>query len=275
MKKLFLILSVCLISAIGCREGYLSEEIRSSAPKSGYISSDKSARAGEFEAETGKKFEEKIIRTASVSMRSSTVSESYDKTLSLVEKYQGLIVNSRISKYEDSEEATVEIKVLPKYFLSFLDDLKTIAEVESKNISEEDVTEEYYDITARLNNARKVQERLFDLLRKAHKVEDILRVEKEIERVGEKIETLEGKIRYLNSKTDYSRVTVYIYSRRIRVVETLGIKKGFIKSFQYAVRFFFGIIWFIIILIPLFIFLFILWLIILWIIKRKRRKHRK
>ncbi len=131
MKKLFLILPVCLIAAIGCREGYLSEKIGSSTPKSAEISSDKSALAGEFEAETGKKFEEKIIRTASVSMRSGTVSESYDKTLSLVEKYQGLIVNSRISKYEDSEEATVEIKIHPKYFLSFLDDLKTIA-VETK-----------------------------------------------------------------------------------------------------------------------------------------------
>ena len=54
MKKLFLILSVCLIAAIGCREGYLSEKIGSSASKSGEASSDKSALAGEFETETGK-----------------------------------------------------------------------------------------------------------------------------------------------------------------------------------------------------------------------------
>ncbi|MCK4575546.1 DUF4349 domain-containing protein, partial [candidate division WOR-3 bacterium] len=155
-----------------------------------------------------------------------------------------------------------------------LDEIKNIGEIESKNISEEDVTEEYYDIEARLENKRKVRERLFDLLRKAYKVKEILEVEREIERVGEEIERLEGRLRYLNIKTDYARITVTIYNRRIPIIEKIGIKEGFIRSFQFSVKFFFGIIWFIIILIPLFILIIVLWLIIAWLIRRRRHRKR-
>lgn len=273
MKKILLFLSICLIILSGCREGYLSEKIESSAPRAPETLMDKTGGAGGFEAEAGmKKFKELIIRTAWVTIRARNVIESCDYTLSLVKKYEGIIVNSSISKYEEREEGILEVKVPPNNFLPFLDELKTIGEVESKSISEEDVTEEYYDIKARLANAQKVQGRLFDLLKKANKVEDILKVEKEIERVGEKIERLEGRIQYLDSKIDYARITVTIYNRRIRVIEKIGIKEGFIKSFQFSVRFFFGIIWFIIILIPLFILIVVLWLIIVVIIRRKRRK---
>ncbi len=281
MRKLLFVLSIYLLLLSGCKENSFIGEIESRKSGETPEALDKTiAPSGGFEAEYGEKdirdegkIEEKIIRTAYVTVRSSKVKESYDKTLLLVKKYDGLIVNSSTSKWEESEEAVIEIKVPPKYFLTLLDEIKNIGEIESKNISEEDVTEEYYDIEARLENKRKVRERLFDLLRKAYKVKEILEVEREIERVGEEIERLEGRLRYLNIKTDYARITVTIYNRRIPIIEKIGIKEGFIRSFQFSVKFFFGIIWFIIILIPLFILIIVLWLIIAWLIRRRR--HRK
>jgi hypothetical protein len=277
MKNLFILLSTLLLVLVGCQDTRLEkleEKVKTEAPVSSYEKSESSA-AG-FDAESRgdlENIEEKIIRTAYVTIRSGKVNEAYDTALSLVKKYDGMIVNSRSSKYEEREEAVLEIKIKPEHFLSFLDDLKPIGDIESKTITEEDVTEEYYDIEARLTNARKVRDRLFDLLNRAHKVEEVLKVEKEIERIGEKIERLEGKLRYLNSKTDYARVKVTIYNKRVRVVEQIGIKKGFLKSFQYSIKFFFGIIWFVIIIIPLIIIIIILWMIIAWLIRRKRRKR--
>ena len=278
MRKLLFVLSIYLLLLSGCKENSFIGEIESRKSGETPEALDKTiAPSGGFEAEYGEKdirdkgkIEEKIIRTAYVTVRSSKVKESYDKTLLLAKKYDGLIVNSSTSKWEESEEAVIEIKVPPKYFLILLDEIKNIGEIESKNISEEDVTEEYYDIEARLENKRKVRERLFDLLRKAYKVKEILEVEREIERVGEEIERLEGRLRYLNIKTDYARITVTIYNRRIPIIEKIGIKEGFIRSFQFSVKFFFGIIWFIIILIPLFILIIVLWLIIAWLIRRRR-----
>jgi len=274
MKRILLIFALCLIIFVGCKEGYISEEAEETEPQTTREELDKAKTATEgFDTQYGEeKFEAKTIKTAYVTVHSNRVNESCDKTLLLVKKYNGLIVNSSTSKYEEKEEAVIEIKILPKHFLTFIDELKTIGDVESKSISEEDVTEEYYDIEARYTNALKVQKRLFDLLKKANRVEDILKIEKEIERVGENIETFEGRIKYLNSKTNYAHITVTIYNRKISLIGKIGIKEGFAKSIRYAIHFFFGIIWFIIVLIPLVILIIIIWLIIVKIIRKKRDK---
>lgn len=267
MKKTLFFLPIFLILIAGCKQG---SEVSDHRPEA---SRGESTIAGSLEGKTYEsKVEEKIIRSAYVTIQSGRVNEAYDRTLSLVKKYEGIIINSSTSTYGETEEAQIEIKIQPQYFLTLLDELKDIGKVESKNISEEDVTEEYYDIKARLRNAQKVQERLYQLLKKANKVEEILKVEKEIERVGENIERLEGKIRYLDSKTDYARVTVTIYNRRVRIIDASGIWKGFERSFQYSVQFFFVIIWIIIILIPLFIFIIILRPVIPWVIRIIKRK---
>jgi len=280
LKKVFLVLLLIPLLICACRDDYPSEKLeeseskdidRGALDKRNEMSGAFAATAGEREFEG--QFEEKVIRTGYVSIKSGKVKEAYEKTLLLVKKYEGIVVNSNMSSYETSEGAKFEIKVEPEKFLPLLDELKTVGKIESENISEEDVTEEFYDVEARLSNARKVQDRLFDLLKKAYRVEDILKVEREIERIGEKIETLEGRIKYLNSRTDYARITVNIYNQKISVIEGTGIKKGFIRSFKLALQFFFGIIWFIIILIPLIILIIVLWLIILWTIRRKRRRR--
>ena len=284
MKRTLLIIVLAALFLAGCQESSFIDRLEDTplAGKSierGAYSGDLGTEyaAGEADMTAGYDkapvdYEEKIIRTGYLTIRSAKVKEAYDKALKLAKKYNGIIVNSTTSKYEDYEEAMVEIKIPPKHFMTVIEEAKDIGEVESKNISEEDVTEEFYDIQARLENKRKVRDRLFDLLRKAYKVEDILKVEHEIERVGEEIERLEGRLRYLENKTDYARITLTIYNRDIPVFEKMGIKDGFIRSIQFSVRFFFGIIWFVIVLIPLFIVIAIIWIIIAWLVRRKRRR---
>ncbi len=284
MKWFFPFIGMAVLLLTGCQESSFIDKLEktplgeksidrgaySGSPDAKYAASEADMTAG-YE-ETSNDYEEKIIRTGYVTIRSSQVKQAHDKALKLAKKYNGIIVNSSTSKYDDYEEAMVEIKVPPKYFMNVIEEAKEIGEVESKNITEEDVTEEYYDIQARLENKQKVRDRLFDLLGKAYKVEDILKVEHEIERVGEEIERLEGRLRYLENKTDYARITMTIYNRDIPVFQKMGIKEGFIRSIQFSIKFFFGIIWLVIILIPLFIIIAIAWIIIVWLIRRKRRR---
>ncbi len=60
-----------------------------------------------------------------------------------------------------------------------------------------DVTEEFLDLGIRLDTARKARERLLEVLAKAEKVEDILKVEAELRRLTEEIERMEGRRKYL------------------------------------------------------------------------------
>jgi len=71
-----------------------------------------------------------------------------------------------------------------------------------------DVTEEYIDLVARLNNSKAVEARLLALLEKAKTVEDILKVEGQLRIVREEIERLTAKLRYLENRIEYSTITV-------------------------------------------------------------------
>ena len=93
--------------------------------------------------------------------------------------------------------------------------------------------------------------------------------------IGEKIEVLEGKIRYFDSKVDYSRITISIYSRKAKFIDLSGIGKGFGNAIKYAIHFFFIIIWFIIIIIPLIVMILILRPVIAYFIKRMKKKKAK
>ncbi|MGB3340450.1 MAG: DUF4349 domain-containing protein [bacterium] len=275
MHKTILFSAVCLLVLISCGEKDAEKSIDHTM-EAGLLEKAEIGRsfAGEMDAEKPyrSETEDKIIRTAYASIKTNRVEEAYDKALNLVKKYDAVILNASMSKYDDSEEAQILMKLPPMYFMLLLDELNTIGKVESKSITEEDVTEEYYDVEARLANARKVQDRLFGILKKANKVEDILKVEKEIERVGEKIEVLEGKIRYFDSKVDYSRITVTIYSRKAKFIDLSGIGRGFGNAIKYAIHFFFIIIWFIIIIIPLIAVILVLRPVIAFIIRRMKKK---
>ncbi|MGB3479363.1 MAG: DUF4349 domain-containing protein [bacterium] len=278
MHKILFTIPICLLMIAGCGERDLETSLDHTT-QVGLHEKMEIGRsfAGEIDAEKSyrSEIEEKIIKTAYASIKTNRVEEAYDKALKLVKKYDAIILNASMSKYDDTEEAQLLIKIPPVHFMTLLDELNTIGKVESKSITEEDVTEEYYDVKARLVNARKVQDRLFGILKKANKVEDILKVEKEIERVGEKIEILEGKIRYFDSKVDYSRITVTIYSRKAKFIDLSGIGRDFANAIKYAIHFFFIIIWFIIIIIPLIVIILVLRPVIAYIIGRIKRKKSK
>lgn len=278
MQKTLLFIAMFLLVLMSCGEKDAETSIDNIMEAGLYEKAELGRSiAGEIDAEKPyrSEIEEKIIKTAYASIKTNKVEEAYDRALNLAKKYDAIILNASISKYDDTEEAQLQIKLPPVNFMTLLDELHTIGKIESKSITEEDITEEYYDVKARLANAHKVQDRLFGILKKAKKVEDILKVEKEIERVGEKIEVLEGKIRYFDSKVDYSRITISIYSRKAKFIDLSGIGRGFGNAIKYAIHFFFIIIWFIIIIIPLIVIIIVLRPVIAYLIRRIKKKKTK
>jgi hypothetical protein len=71
-----------------------------------------------------------------------------------------------------------------------------------------DVTEEFLDLGIRLDTAKKSRDRLLEILQKADKVEDILKVEAELRRLTEEIERMEGRRKFLADQVAMSTLTV-------------------------------------------------------------------
>jgi hypothetical protein len=96
------------------------------------------------------------------------------------------------------------------------------------SVDSQDVTEEFYDVEARIRNKKKQEERLLALLdTAAGELKDVLDIERELARVREEIERVEGRLRVLKDLTSLTTVNL-----RVREV------KGYVpeESATYATR---------------------------------------
>ena len=104
------------------------------------------------------------------------------KVRQLATQLGGYVANSSISGGRDQvRSATLELKIPAARYDQAVGGLGEIGKVESVNTNVEDVGEEYVDITARVTNAKRLEERLVNLLAtRTGKLEDVLAVEREL-----------------------------------------------------------------------------------------------
>ncbi len=77
------------------------------------------------------------------------------------------------------------------------------------------MTEQYIDLTARLKNKRRLEERILKLLEdQTAEIKDVIEVESQLGRVREEIEVLEGRLRYLTDQIDLTTVTITVREDR-------------------------------------------------------------
>ncbi len=93
-------------------------------------------------------------------------------------------------------------------------EIEALGKLRSKNIVGQDVTEEYQDYNIRLENAEKARSRYLELLDKAETVEEILKVEKELERLNETIDLLKGRMARLDHLEAFSTISVELRERK-------------------------------------------------------------
>jgi Domain of unknown function (DUF4349) len=154
-----------------------------------------------------------IIRTGQAFLEVDKVDPAVLKIRQLAAQVGGYITNSSISGGRDQiRQATLELKIpAPKYDQA-VGLLSTIGKLETVSSTAQDVGEEFVDVTARVTNSRRLEERLINLLaNRTGKLDEVLRVERELARVREEIERYEGRLRYLSARVALSTLTVTVH----------------------------------------------------------------
>ncbi len=154
-----------------------------------------------------------LLRQAHCRLEVEDMDHELNRIQFLVSEYQGFVSDLNIQNNNWNREATFLLRVPAKHFQSTLDTIKAYAKkMDYQRISTQDVTEEYVDISSRLETKKQVRDRYVDILRnKAKTVEEILLAEEKIRYLQEEIEAKEGRLRYLKDRAAMSTITVELY----------------------------------------------------------------
>lgn len=157
--------------------------------------------------------ETKIIKTADLRFQSSDLDTSYENLKTGITKYKAIIQNDESGKTDESVYRNLTIRIPSQNFDSFIADIsKGVQHFDRKEISQQDVTEEYVDTESRMKSKKKLEERYLQLLSKASKVSEMLEIEKKLAEIREEIEAKEGQLKYMQNRVSMSTVNIQMYT---------------------------------------------------------------
>lgn len=220
--------------------------------------------------ETQNTLQPKIIKTGTLRFETSDLEQSFKVVQQALIKNKATIQNDDSGKNYAQSYRNITVRVPNTYFDAFIAEIsKGVKHFDRKEISAEDVTEEYVDVEARLKAKRLLEKRYLELLNKASKVSEMLEIERELSNIREEIEAKEGRLKYLQSQVAMSTVHLEMYtnnpSESGATVSYFGkMGNALIEGFNSIATFFLGLlnVW------P-FILIFVM---VIWFIRRRFKK---
>lgn len=208
----------------------------------------------------------------------------YDQTISqltaLADTLGGYLSETKMNlHYSGVKEGFVQMRIPAEKFDLAVERIRRIAvKVEQENAKASDVTEEFFDLEARLNNKRKAEARMTEILKTAKTVNDILSVEQSLTAIREDIERYEGRLRYLSDQIALSTINITLHEPYPITVSSRGgfwntIGDGFVEGFRGFAVILSGTITFLIAGIPVFALIYLIIFILIKLIKQSQRKR--
>ncbi len=218
------------------------------------------------------KIEQKIIKSGDLRFETSNMEETNTAIQQLVKKYKAVVQSDSEDKNDYTLSRYLTLRIPNQYFDSFIKDLASgIEYFDRKNISIEDVTEEYIDVASRVKTKKALEERYIELLKKATKVSEMLEIERELGTIREEIEAKEGRLKYIQNKVSMSTISIEFYkSTEHKAGATISFGTKFVNAIKSGFN---GISTFFIWLIEVWPFILILVALIYFIRKRFKKKR--
>jgi hypothetical protein len=154
-----------------------------------------------------------IVRTGQASIEVDSLESSMAELRRVVQRVGGFVADASVQSGRNQlRSATLELKVPASRFDELTQGLEPLGRLQFVNVGAEDVSEEFVDLTARVANGRRLEDRLVELLRtRTGKLQDVLSVERELARVREEIERMEGRMRFLKTSAQLSTLSVNLF----------------------------------------------------------------
>lgn len=225
-----------------------------------------------------------IIRNGSIELSVKNTKEALQQIRKLTADAEGFVSNSYIYEVRENQyNGQMTLRIPEARFEAVMEQLEEIGKAAHTETGADDITMQYVDLESRLKNQKAQEERLIEILDMADTVEDVLEIEKELNRVRGEIEAMTAQLNYLKDQVSYATINVTVREEK---VPTDVVKTGAFDDFAFRVREAFigsinallGAVSFVIIaliaLLPAAIVIVAIILLVRWLV-RKRRKNKK
>lgn len=152
-----------------------------------------------------------VIQNSDLSLLVKNVKQTANQITDFAKNNGGFMISSSLNNPNEQGTGNITIRVPSRKFketLTFLEGLSV--KVVYENLYGEDVTDQYTDISARLQTLNTTKAKFEEILTKANQVQDILNVEREIINLQSQIDSLKGQELYLEKSAELSKITVYL-----------------------------------------------------------------
>ncbi len=198
MKKIYLLLLIAFLwGGCGAKAPQVTHEPDVSAYSSPYhVSATPSPQ----------ELPRKRTTSASITVEVEEINASHQQLVTLVKEMDGYI------EYDNLSEARGRyyghIKVPAKQLEATLKKISTLGETTSQSIRQQDVTERLYNQEEELKNLKLFRDKMKALLNRTSSIDEILRIERELNRVQTQIDRIERQLKELHGALDLSSVQV-------------------------------------------------------------------
>jgi hypothetical protein len=153
---------------------------------------------------------QKIIKTANVSLELKDY-HSYDNTVHQSIATYGAYIATEQQQQDDAQITNeISIKVPVDQFENLIGYLTADKKnkVLTRQITSADVTAEYADTRSRLETRKQVRDKYQQFMSNAGKIDDVLRLQSEINSITEDIEAAAGRVKFLGHQASYSTINL-------------------------------------------------------------------
>ena len=268
--SIFLFVLAC--SNSGSNDAFKTENME---PGYDYVQAEESVESGGVFrpqiAASEKIQEQKIIKTARLVYETKDVETTHANILQLATQYEGLVQNDNSGKSYNRIFRNMVIRIPSESFQVFIDGVSEgVSYFDQKEISRQDVSEEFVDLEARLKAKRELEKRYLELLKQAKNVKEMLEIERELSKIREEIEAKQGRLEFLQNRVSLSTVNIEFY----KLTSETGITQSYGQKMVNSLKggwdgvsvFFLGILY----LWPLFVLVLIGLLVLRRIIRKKK-----
>ncbi len=226
-------------------------------------------------------FARKVIQNAEITIETDKPNEGQQKIGVIAEKHGGFVViseskhNEAASQNVASTVVNVVVRIPAQKFQATIDEIRAVGgRILHDKSSGQDVTEEYIDLEARIRTKRALEAQFLEIMKQARKISEAMEVQTQLADVRTEIERLEGRRRFLENQSALSTINVTLHTRTpVVAAATRGflydLKAAFGDGVEIGADIFLGIIRFVIVMIP--VTLFILapaWFVFKWLRRR-------